>query len=272
MSRARPGSEGKGEPHAIVRVATHLLAIPSSRVEEMFLLGETRRQPGAPEHQRGVVSLRGRVLPVVDVRVCLGAESAVSEVESFVRLLSDREQDHRSWLAELEASVKERRPFGLTTDPHQCKFGRWYDAYRSENVVIAAELARFAQPHAAIHAVAIDVERLKAEGRAEEALRRVVAARTGVLSELVALFERTRNAVRAEHREIGVVTRLGAQAAVLAVDGAEAVAHVDAIAGDDDPVGSGALALDLVRALVRWRERPQPVLVLDLERVAALAA
>jgi hypothetical protein len=47
--------------------------------------------------------------------------------------MRDREQDHRNWLAELEACVREHRPFGMARDPHQCKFGLWYDRYKTED-------------------------------------------------------------------------------------------------------------------------------------------
>jgi purine-binding chemotaxis protein CheW len=43
---------------------------------------------------------------------------------AFVAMLEQRKQDHKRWLDELAASVREARAFTLTTDPHACAFGR----------------------------------------------------------------------------------------------------------------------------------------------------
>lgn len=266
-SRER-AAEG-AERFAILGVGKHLLALSTHQVSEMFVLPDTRRPPHTPPHHRGVVSLRGRVLPALDLRVCLGLVSARSEVDAFVTLLTEREQDHRAWLAELEASVREGRPFGLATDPHLCKFGRWYDGYRAENVVLQNELARFEQPHADIHALGLEVGRLAAEGNAAEALRRVEAAREGLLAELCRQFERTREVVREQHKEIGVVVRLPGAEAVLVVDRAEAVAPLQPFEDDADPIAAGVLRAELVAGVARWKEASEPVLRLDLARLAS---
>jgi purine-binding chemotaxis protein CheW len=253
-------------------VGPHLVGIPAELVQEMFVLTDVRRPPGVPPHQRGVARLRGSVLPAVDLRICLGHVSADREVADLVQMLRDREQDHRNWLAELDASVRERRPFKLATDPHQCKFGQWYDTYRTEDAVLRGELSRFEQPHAEIHALAIEVEALKASGDHAGAQRVVDGAREGQLAALVALFARTRQAVVEQQKEVGVLVRLAGRAAILVVDRAEAVAELEDIEEADDPLAGGALRVDLVPRLARWRGASQPVLVLDLERVAALGA
>lgn len=259
------------EPHAILGVGAHLLAVPSSAVEELFVLPVVHRAPGGGPNQRGVLSLRGRILPVFDVRRSLGLAPADEELDALVRLLQEREEDHRSWLAELEASVREARTFQLTTDPHKCRFGRWYDTYRTDNFILAAELARFAAPHAAVHALGDEVIRLVAEKRPDEALARIEQTRAGTLAELLVRFSRAREIVRTEHRELGVVVAVGGRSSVLTVDRAEAVAPIEPFAGEDDPVSRGLLETPLVRSLARWRERPTPLLLLDLPALVGAA-
>lgn len=68
----------------------------------------------------GGINLRGKVLPVIDLRLRMGKNSLAEESEELVNLLELREQDHTNWLIELEASVKEKRAFKLATNPHQC--------------------------------------------------------------------------------------------------------------------------------------------------------
>jgi chemotaxis signal transduction protein len=249
----------------------HLLAIPAEQVLEMFVLPEVRRPPGVPAWQRGVTLLRGSALPAVDLRVCLGLESSEHELGAFLEELRGREADHRAWLAELEASTREGRPFGLATDPRLCKFGRWYYAFKTDDAVVRGALAAFETPHAAIHALAGQVAALRAEGRQADAIKRLEAARTGLLAELIEVFARTAQVVRQQHREVGAVVRLGKREVVLIVDRADAVAELEPIEAGDDPLRDGTLRVELVSRLARWRGAPQPVLVLELERLAAMA-
>lgn len=47
-------------------------AVPIAMVREIVRVGDLTRVPNAPPHIRGVMNLRGRVLPVVELRTRLG--------------------------------------------------------------------------------------------------------------------------------------------------------------------------------------------------------
>ena len=258
--------------HGIFGVGPHHVAVHAAEVQEMFVLPEVRRPPGGPPWQRGLVSMRGAVLPALDLRLRFGLPAAHQEVAALEALLAAREQDHLDWLAELGRSVEEDRPFGLATDPRSCKFGQWYHAFRTDDPVLRSELSRFEDPHARIHALALQVEALRVAGRSAEARALVEEARRGLLAQLVALFQGTRVTLRAEHKEIGVWARVGGRGVVLIVDRADAVAELEPFDAGDDPVREGVLRSGLVRALGRWKGSTQPVLVLDLARLSSLVA
>lgn len=57
------------------RLDTEEFGIPIEQAREVVRVGELTRVPEAPPHIRGVVNLRGRVLPVVEIRTRLGLES-----------------------------------------------------------------------------------------------------------------------------------------------------------------------------------------------------
>jgi purine-binding chemotaxis protein CheW len=255
----------------VFQVSAQLVGVPADRIHEMFILGDVKIPPRCPPYQRGAAVLRGNVYPAIDLRVCMGHVSARAEHEALVTQLSEREEDHRRWLAELEASVREDRPFGLAVDPRECRFGRWYYAFETDDPVLRGVLERFERPHAEIHALAAEVEALKAAGRREDAMRRIAETRTGLLAALLELFRLTRAAMREAHKEIGVTVELSGRRAVLVVDRAEAVADLEELSGDDDPLASAALTLDLFPRMARWRGSAAPVLVLDLARVERLS-
>lgn len=263
-SRAVAASDQR---HAVFAVGTHLVGVPCEIVQEMFLLKDVRRPTGMTAFQRGVAVLRGRALPALDLRLCLGMAAAADETAQLIAMLGEREQDHRNWLAELEASVAENRAFKLTTDPRKCKFGQWYYAFQTDDPVVRGELARFEKPHADIHAVAIQVAGLLKEEKVAEAQQLLAATRSGLLAELIGDFARVKEAIVAQRREIGIVLSLAGRDVVLAVDRAEAVADLTAVGVEEDPVRQGTLRPEFVHGLARWKAHDQPVLVLDVKRL-----
>jgi purine-binding chemotaxis protein CheW len=58
--------------HVLLRVGDEFLAVPVDQVREVDRIGEVAPVPGAPAGILGVRTLRGRVLPVVDLALVLG--------------------------------------------------------------------------------------------------------------------------------------------------------------------------------------------------------
>jgi len=136
-------------------------AISAKYVCNMVAVPPTRPVPHAPSYVRGIINLRGKVLPLIDLRSRLGFGSKITELTDFTTMLAKREQDHKNWLNELEASIVEKREFTLTTDPHKCAFGKWYDNYETNDLSARAILRKFDRPHRRIHAIAHQVEELQ---------------------------------------------------------------------------------------------------------------
>jgi purine-binding chemotaxis protein CheW len=57
----------------LIEAADQTFALPTDRVVEILRMAAPAPVPGAPPHLRGVLDLRGALVPVVDVRVRLGA-------------------------------------------------------------------------------------------------------------------------------------------------------------------------------------------------------
>ncbi|MGO9260841.1 MAG: chemotaxis protein CheW [Bryobacteraceae bacterium] len=216
-----------GMPWLIVRLKGQSFALPTQEVRELVMKPQITLVPGTPEYARGVMNLRGRIVPVVDLRKRLGMTTASEETAGFRALMDQRRQDHVNWLNELEASVRERREFKLATDPHKCAFGRWYDHYKPENIWIGALLGRFAQPHRMIHATASEVLALQSRGNWEEALGLIERTRTGVLSTMIALFANLHELIGESQQEIAVVLQVENLTFAVSVDEAVAVEKFD---------------------------------------------
>ena len=83
-------------PWTIAR--NQLFAIAAQELREMVIMPEIAEVPDTPEYVRGVINLRGHVIPLLDLRKRMGLTSAVEETESCCALMQQREQDHRNWL------------------------------------------------------------------------------------------------------------------------------------------------------------------------------
>ncbi|MFN7993880.1 MAG: chemotaxis protein CheW [Bryobacteraceae bacterium] len=197
-------------------------AFPAHEVQELIVGRDVMPVPDTPPYVRGVINLRGRVFPVVDLRKRLGIDSLAEENAAFCALMEQRRQDHVNWVSELEASVRESRRFSLATDPHRCAFGLWYDHYKPENVWIANLLHRFVEPHLKIHQTAGRASALQAQGDWEGALSLIEQTRKGVLRKMIELFSELAQLIVDSTQE--VVVLLQTQHKTLAVSVDEAVA------------------------------------------------
>jgi chemotaxis signal transduction protein len=213
-------------PFVVFRIQEGWYAVATQNVREILRTPTVTSVPEAPPEVRGVFNLRGRVLKLIDLRVKLGFPPLRTELAALIQLLCDREQDHRQWLTELDACIREHRPFRLSRDPHQCKFGRWYDRYQSQDRLLRLTLPAMDAPHKSIHATADQALRLAERGDTAEALDLIETRRNSELAALVKLFEESRRTLRDGHREVTIVMSQGANGLAFSVDSVEATEHL----------------------------------------------
>ena len=254
----------------VVGAGDQKFAVPVKYVREMVPMPPVVKVPHVPDHVRGVINLRGKVLPLVDLRTRLGMLSCASESQDMIRMLEEREDDHRNWLNELDASLAEGREFGLAQDPHQCAFGKWYDAYDPHSglakcLALDSVLIKFQDPHNRIHAVAGQALELAAAGDLEGARGVVDRTRHTTLSEMVALFAAGRDLIAQARRELAVVLADNANAAAMSVDLAESVEMVDRDHSQDlSKVAHLGLDQGLVTGFGRRRKDDSLIMLLDV--------
>jgi hypothetical protein len=220
------GRRSSEETWVVVEVRGSEFTLPAACVREIVAMPQVAALPLRRAQDRGVITLRGSVMPLFDLRKQFGWKSLPQELEDFTELMSRREQDHRDWLSELERSIADQTEFLLARDPRQCAFGKWYYSYRSESPWIAALLRRFEPPHNRIHGLAASADELVKAGKPEEARRLVEQARGGALREMVALFEDLKELARASVRELALVIAAGDRTFAISIDRAIAVENI----------------------------------------------
>ncbi|HRX85807.1 MAG TPA: chemotaxis protein CheW [Phycisphaerae bacterium] len=233
----------------IVRIFGLPCGIAIDHVRELMSINDRPivALPGYGPDLVGVLRLRDRVIPVVDLRTVLGFPSMAEENRGLLGLLTERERDHVNWITELEACVAENRPFRLATDPHACKFGKWYDALMGDEATLLRTTngdrtleRHFRQidgPHQRIHGIAQAVAAAVDGGRAEEGRVLIERTRSTDLAAIVNLFTEMRRCIAEVRRPQIVVLERGERHIGALVDAVDAVQEIPADeiepAGDD---------------------------------------
>jgi len=258
-----------GYPWVIFMLHRTQMAISAEHVQSMVVVSEASKVPNASDYIRGVVNLRGTIVPLIDLRVRLGMPSFLAEVEEFCALMDQREQDHRRWLQELEASVREQRAFTLATDPHQCAFGKWYDGYKPASYTLASLLKQFETPHRVIHGIAEQVFAAVKKGDPDRGYKLIEECRDKELAQMIILFAQTKEYYRTQNREVSVVLEHQRKLVALAVDSIEAVEHFEEGSMAEAPSTFAATAEEnrFVTLTGRRKHNGSTVLILAAEQI-----
>ncbi len=211
----------------IFSAAENKYAVPALEIREMLPPQKVVLIPDAPKWVRGVVNVRGETFTLIDFRSRIGGKSMFEVNEELFNQLEAREREHIQWLDQLEAAVAENTPFAGETDPHKCKFGRWYDNYISDNAAINLQLKKFDQPHRAIHNTAQHALDLKAAGKQQEAVDLINARRNNELDRMRGLFNSLKEQIRTSYKEVVVLIERPVQSYAIAVDRVESVEALD---------------------------------------------
>ena len=257
-------------PAVVCRLGQRLFAVSADLVESMVQLSEVTELPDTPAYVRGVITLRGSVVKVVDLRSRLGLPTLHEEVQAFTQMLDERQADHERWLAQLRASVSTRTAFAGQLDPTKCAFGKWYATFKTDDVILTALLNRFDAPHRAIHAAAHKVADFMREQRFADAERVINEAESRELKALIELFTLTKEAYVKGNREIAIVMADGERRCATVVDQVVSVEHLEQVSDGASAVET-YVSMGLVEA-ISMRPRHKDQLVLNLLPDAVLAA
>ncbi len=191
--------------YLVINVANEQLGFELSTIREIIRLPDVTIIPDSPDYLRGMIKLRDLVIPLIDIRKKMGFQSIEEENNKFISMLKERENDHIQWVNELINSVTNRTEFKLTTDPHACKFGKWYDNYTTQNFAIKNHLEKFDKPHKAIHKLGQQIQDLMKRGEFDEAKFICSTAKDKDLKNLMKLFEDLYLLIQKSSREFAVV-------------------------------------------------------------------
>jgi len=215
------------QKYVVYKVSDNLYGMPVDIIRDMVVLPNVTPVPRSKQFIRGIINLRGKVLPVIDFRKRLGIRSLYDENMELVSQLRIREKEHCEWIDELQSCIRESREFKLAIDPHKCKFGRWIDNFHTDDLNFNGLLDRFKTPHKMIHALAAEVIMEKDTGNIDEALKIIENGKTNILTLMIELFRQTYELLENEFAELSIVidVKLGLQGII--VDKIVSIQNID---------------------------------------------
>lgn len=139
-------------PWLVFRLKNNLYTVNSKIITSIVIMPEDiTKVPSVPNYIKGLIHLRGSVIPLLDLRVLFKLKSVKEEYDEFKDMIDHRKNDHINWVTEFEHTIKSNEEFKLNTDPHKCAFGKWYDNFTTDIEVVNFNLKKIDEPHKKIH-------------------------------------------------------------------------------------------------------------------------
>lgn len=192
-------------PDVVFVVQGEKYSISSRYVLHIGVMPKINYMTGLEPYCRGIILFNDHSVPVYDLRKLFGMSSFEEEWDQMIH---QRMADHRRWVDELEKSVENETEFALTTDPHQCAFGKWYDNFSTDNSYLNLYLKQIEAPHAAIHRTGEAVKKLMREGKKDEALAVVADMKKKYFTKTMEILENMSRVYKDNRREMLIIMQV----------------------------------------------------------------
>ena len=191
--------------YLVIQIADNSYALSILPIKEIVIAPEATPMPNSPEFVRGLIKLRQNIITLIDSRKRLGFRSILENGQELFRMLQERKQDHINWLQTLYTAVEKDGDFNLTTDPHACAFGRWYDNFKTDNYGLEVYLRQFDAPHKRIHAIATRALKEKELNGKSAAIKIIEQVKNTDLKAMIDLFDNAEQAIKEARRELAII-------------------------------------------------------------------
>lgn len=255
-------------PSVVFRVKGGLYCINSVYIETLCQLPAFETLPESPPVITGIFPYRDTFITMFDMRTAFGLEPLSGEFSAFSEMLDQRKEDHIRWVAELERCVAEGEAFTLSSDPHACAFGKWYDHFKSDRHAINTHMQKIDEPHKQLHLAAVEVEecrRIQDPALREEKLREVLERVRGKsMPEIIRLLDETKELFRSTMFQEMVLVLSDARFGLVV----DEILMVDQLSPAEDQSGLSSLPCSpLLCGIMKSAKIPDVIFEVDVPRI-----
>lgn len=231
-------------------------AFTINKVREILRVTEITKVPNVPDYVRGLLTIRGQLLPVLDLRTMLKVDAIGGELN---KTLDDIKNEHNAWADELRKSIEEKDEFTGQKDPNKCSLGIWIYNFKSPNNSLNALIGKVKTTHEKFHESADIVLKLAEKSKEEAAAyfeEKIIALKDAVINDFTQLIENLDAAVK-DNQRILVIEADGITVGLI-VDHVNEVVRIPkniidkspSIASSDDKELRGVAKLDKGKRLI----------------------
>ncbi len=229
------GAELSDFPSLTFKAGDFSCAMTARRVSSIMLMPDSvTPMPNAPAYCKGMVDVRGYVVPLIDLRTLFGLPTLASEHQAFCSLMDTCKNDHTHWVETLRNSMETGAHFDLATDAHKCRLGRWYDSFTPSNQTVKVFLKKLEDPHTKFHRVAQTLAEYRADPSgsiSEEQLRaQFDKAVNNYMPTILGILEDAKEVFLREYQSILIVMENeGSNCLSFVVDSVEAIERIQPV-------------------------------------------
>jgi len=265
-----PAEDAANLPWLIFTLNGNAYAVNSRYVNGINMRAEdVTPLPDAPDIYRGLVKIREEVCPLLDMRKLFHFLTLDEETANFRDMMEQRKKDHVKWIDTLERCIETGEKFTLTTDPHKCAFGMWYDKFTTENHSAGFHLKKIEEPHRLLHESAPIILKAVEQGDTKTAERLLKKARSEYVPKIISVIDESENAYRSTFRENVIFLSDGEQMLGLLVDEVLAVDKVEPVEGSSNM--NLLLRSKFFESIARNEKIDLEILIIDEEELLKLS-
>lgn len=220
-------------PSIIFNVRGDLYSVNSRYVKTIMQLPKYKAIPNSMPMISGVFMLRELTVPMLDMRAAFSLTTVERECAEFADMINKYKSQHISWVQELKKSVAAGEKFTLTTNPHQCDFGMWYDKYESAHNVVNSHMKQIDLPHQKLHKTAEQINEQLVNGNIEAANELLEKAEELYLPKIEKILDEVADVYKESYRQMVLVLSNEMSTIGLVVDEVTAVETLIDVGGEE---------------------------------------
>lgn len=266
--------QDKSYPWVVFKINKNMYTVNSKVINSIVVLPESvTKIPNVPNYITGMIHLRGNVIPLVDLRLLFNIKSISQEYDDFNKMIDERKHDHIHWVEELEQSIKTEEKFKLTTDPHKCALGKWYDNFTSDIETVSFHLKKIDEPHKKIHKAAVDANNCLHDCdncEREKCLQTILKeTKENTMPYLLDLLEETKELFRLQLKEMVIVIEYDNSYMGILVDEVLSVENITVLEETDEI--KKMYKNGYVKGVAKGDKKNEILLILDEEKIMTTA-
>lgn len=229
-------------------------------VREIIRVPELVKTPNAPEYVMGLISLRDKLLPLVDLRLLFGQTQRSDEQDKIIKDLLNQKEEHSLWMNAVREQFSdfesdEQKQFDIP----DYKIKIWLDQFQSDYELLQVEIGKLQQIASEIMVATQDCMK-KPFAEAKEYVKTGFSAISNRMEEL---FDEAIKIIRENDEQRVVVTEVNGMEVGLMVDRVREVMRIPKSLIDPPPklVAEGNTQAE--RGVAKLDDGKRLVMILD---------